>query len=816
MGGIRYQPQIDGLRAVAVLLVIAHHLGDWAGMHGGYVGVDVFFVISGFLITSILKSELDSQRFTFGGFYRRRVIRLAPAYFTVVLVTTTVALFLMLPSELMVYGESMLASSVFLANFHMWKEVGGYFGANSDVTPLLHLWSLAVEEQFYLLWPMALLACHRMVGHKTILGLIVLLTAAGVLLSQWGVERFPAAAYYLLPTRFFELAVGATLAYLPAARAEDGPRTLMSAVGLGLVFYAAFAYGDETLFPGYAALFPVIGTAVLIRWSEGTLFGNLLGTPVMTAIGKVSYPAYLWHWPIIAFLNIQNVQIDAVVGLGVIGTTFLLSWLTYRMIELPARRFASLPARKVVFVGAALPIFASISAAFLLDAARGFPARFPEELNRKSEALLAFPNKLRGQCNEGPPTNPLPPDDCILGRPNGEVDFLLVGDSHANHFTGFMDELGKDANLRGYDMTRSNTPFLPGIDLALPNEPEYNKNFRPRNDFVTQHLSEVKYDTVVLAGAYTQFFGRNIFRYQGASDPAAFETGLREALRIASSSARRVLVFTQVPILPSRLHDCSLRAERSRQRLECRLPAQPHSDQVANLGQLYGRLASDYPKTIWINLDELLCDESWCLTEIDGIPLYKDGGHLNDQGSRLLARKWIQRFGNPLVQTPLDAVSIDAEPENAPDRKWPRCKPCPARPGRATATRARRAASRCTRASRRRRTNAGSWRNCAATSRARRSASGGCRSRRRARCVTHSRRRGRTARRTWSSNRSSSSPNWPRWSRRRGRISRASTASLPRTRTCEGNSPPRIAAKAAQRPPARRPTTARRTRNAAR
>lgn len=266
MSSIKYQPHIDGLRAVAVLLVIFHHLGNWGGLAGGFVGVDVFFVISGFLITSIVRAELDAGRFTFRNFYKRRVIRLAPAYFTVLLFTTVGALIFMLPAELLSYARSMIASSLFLANFHMWKEVGGYFGANADTVPLLHLWTLAVEEQFYLVWPMALLIFHRSFLRKWVLWALLVVVVVGAVGSQWGVTRYPAAAYYLLPTRFFELAIGAALAYLPAATRYGLWRSFLSLAGVSMILYSAWTYWSETAFPGYSALLPVLGTAMVVRW----------------------------------------------------------------------------------------------------------------------------------------------------------------------------------------------------------------------------------------------------------------------------------------------------------------------------------------------------------------------------------------------------------------------------------------------------------------------------------------------------------------------------------------------------------------------
>ena len=648
MSGIPYQPHIDGLRAVAVLLVILHHLGDWAGTRGGYVGVDVFFVISGFLITSIVRKELQAGSFTFGGFYKRRVIRLAPAYFTVLLATTVAALIWMLPAELLAYVRSLAASSLFLANFHMWKEIGGYFGGDAHTAPLLHLWSLAVEEQFYLFWPVALLLGHRLLETRRILWVVAAVAIGGVLFSQWGVERFPAAAYYFLPTRAFELATGALLAYRSPAIHDRRVSLPASLIGVALILYAAMAYGPGTQFPGYHAVAPVLGTALLLRWGAQGPVGWLLGTPLATWIGKVSYPAYLWHWPIIVFLHINEVPMSVPVGMAVLVATFVLSWLTYRGLELPARGFLARPWGRIVAVGGGLPIAASVAVAFGVVALQGLPARFPDSLNRKSEALAAYPSKARGRCNEGPVTSPLPPDNCVLGRPGGKVDFLLVGDSHANHFTGFMDELGKAAGMRGYDMTRSNTPYLPGVDLNIPDEPDYNRNFRPRNDYVTDLLKKNRFEVVVLAGAYANFINRGLVTAPDVSGIEAFRSGMRRALLHASAAADRVVVLIQVPALKAGLFDCSLRNERFDRAGACVYPLKEHADFSEKEVSVFNGLAHEFPNVVWVNVDRLICRES-CLSEMGGIPLYKDDQHLNDVGSRLLARNWLERYGNPLV-----------------------------------------------------------------------------------------------------------------------------------------------------------------------
>lgn len=660
MNPIKYQAHIDGLRAIAVLLVIFHHLGDWGGLSGGFAGVDVFFVISGFLITSIVKSELEAGQFSIAGFYKKRVIRLVPAYFLILLVTTAAALLWMLPAELLAYARSVIASSLFLANFHMWQEVGGYFGAAAETAPLLHLWSLAVEEQFYLFWPLAMLLAHWLLPRHWLPWLVLAVVVVGALASQWGVERYPAAAYYLLPTRFFELAIGALLAYWPMAEQVRRWHQAAAAGGLALVGYSALAYNKETLFPGYAALVPVLGTAMVLRWGQADVVGRLLGNPVATFVGRVSYPAYLWHWPIIVFFHLNEVPITLPTGIGIVLATLGLAWLTYRWVELPARRLRNHPAGRVIAMVGAAPIAASVVLGMVLIGLQGLPGRFSDSLNHKSLALQASASKARGRCNEGPPTAPLPAEQCILGRPDGQVDFLLVGDSHANHFSGFMDVLASQAGLRGYDMTRSNTPFLADVERwTLRNGAEdLHENFRLRNRYVADLLQRERYGAVVLAGNYTGFYNQEILRGGSLEGRAAFEASMREAIRLADGAADKVILIKTIPLLSDRLHDCTLRAERFGQPLDCTLPATLHREETGDLTRFFAQLQQEFPELVVIEPDTLLCGPQACITELDGTPLYKDDGHLNDIGSRLLAQIWLQEFGNPLSATAkVDAVT---------------------------------------------------------------------------------------------------------------------------------------------------------------
>jgi peptidoglycan/LPS O-acetylase OafA/YrhL len=650
-----YRPEIDGLRAIAVLLVIFHHLG-WSKLSGGYVGVDVFFVISGYLITSILQSEIAADTFSVAGFYKRRVIRLAPAYFLVLAATSIAALCFMLPAELLDYGKSVFFSTFFAANFHMWKEVGGYFGGRADVVPLLHLWSLAVEEQFYIFWPLLLLAANRLLRPKMLLAAIAVAIVAGVAVSEWGVRNYLAAAYYMLPTRFFELLGGAFIALLPRpAAASAWVRDLLAGTGLLLIAHASISLTTDSFFPGYAAVLPCLGAALIIHLSgtvgAGTAVGRLLASRPMVHAGRISYPAYLWHWPIIAFLNLNQVAITPGIAAIVLAATFLLSDLTWRFVEQPARRMALRPAGWVMARGFAVPAAIAVGFVAMVQSSHGFPQRYPDAVNRQSAALLSFPSKMRGRCNEGNVAHPLPEDECILGVSGRPVDFLLVGDSHANSLTGMFDALAKAGDLRGYDITQSSTIYLPGVRRFYEQDGEVveHRNFKVRNDTLEGIIRERHYPAVVLAGYFEARYADEGLRRKGSSTPrTAFEDGFRAALHSIIGAGSKAYVVDGYPTLHDVPYDCALQKMRFGKTMECRVSYSRHLADIAAWEAFLTRMQREFPSLRVIRPDAVLCGPKWCETELAGIPLYRDATHFNFTGSVLLGRQYIRDFGNPL------------------------------------------------------------------------------------------------------------------------------------------------------------------------
>ncbi|HYK43019.1 MAG TPA: acyltransferase, partial [Thermoanaerobaculia bacterium] len=311
---LSYRPEIDGLRGVAVVLVVLFHAGF--GCPGGYVGVDVFFVISGFLITSLIWKDLEGERFTFARFWERRARRIVPALVAVVAATLFAGWFLLLPADYERLGRSAASQAVFAANVHFWLT-GGYFAPAAAEQPLLHTWSLALEEQFYWIVPVALFlvfGARRFERRRS--SMILAAIGCGIVssftLSVWGVAHHPSAAFYLLPTRAWELLLGSLVAFLPMrSQPSQGRavRELAAIGGVALILLAAFGYRATTPFPGAAALAPCLGAALWIR-SNGretsaspapTLAGSVLSRPLPVFVGLASYSLYLWHWPFLAF-----------------------------------------------------------------------------------------------------------------------------------------------------------------------------------------------------------------------------------------------------------------------------------------------------------------------------------------------------------------------------------------------------------------------------------------------------------------------------------------------------------------------------------
>lgn len=645
---IKYRSEIDGLRAIAVLLVIFNHLGATL-VSGGFVGVDIFFVISGFLITSIIKQEVEDKTFSFRNFYKKRIIRLAPAYFLVLLATTLAMLFMATPNEFLAYAKSVLYSSVFAANFYMWRELGGYFSANAELTPLLHLWSLGIEEQFYIFWPVILIILSGFLK-KLRIPLIVLALLLSAVISQKFAVINPAAAYFLLPFRGFELLIGALLSFIPYKNAGSLFSNILSCVGLAGIFASSIIFSDTTVFPGFNALIPCIGTALVIYFCRDGILQKVLSSVPMSFVGKVSYPAYLWHWPLIVILNFYYIEISFFIGLLVLALTLSLAWATYNYVEKPFTRFRASSPMPVIFKGYFLPLFIVLCFVGITYKTAGFPARFDPKVLEMERAIYTHTEKIRGACLDGEPRKLPSPEKCKLGIDKSEIDFLLLGDSHANHFAPMVDVLAKDAKLRGYDVTQNSTLFLPNIDrYSLKNgNPVYEPNFKVRNDALIEHLKQNNYKYVVLAGSYAESYKVSSFKRDQRI--ITLWEGLESTIELIDSTGAKPVLIVGSPRLTGHDQACPVRKHIYDLNINCNISRKEHDEHFKKWRDDLAELISKHPELIVVDPTQVMCSSKECFTQLDGIPLYKDTGHLNHVGATKVGEIYLTNFGNPFIK----------------------------------------------------------------------------------------------------------------------------------------------------------------------
>lgn len=364
-----YRKEIDGLRALAVIPVILFHGGlEW--FSGGYAGVDVFFVISGYLITSIILQEKEAGTFSIAGFYERRARRILPALYFIIFICSLFAWFWLLPHELENFGKSIVAVVIFASNILFWQE-SDYFAADAELIPLLHTWSLAVEEQFYVIFPLIMILFWAL-GKRWLVGIISLVALFSLGLTEWGWRYFPEANFYLIPTRAWELMIGSLAAfYLFYNEQPRGAiRHPASIIGIGLILLSIFMLDRTLPFPSLYALAPTIGTALIILFAtSGTLVNKLLSQRLFVGIGLISYSAYLWHQPIFVFARIRGMD-EPQTGLIFLlsSSALLLAYLSWRFIELPFRdrsRFT----KKQIFSASFIVslIFIGVGVAFIIS-----------------------------------------------------------------------------------------------------------------------------------------------------------------------------------------------------------------------------------------------------------------------------------------------------------------------------------------------------------------------------------------------------------------------------------------------------------------
>jgi len=463
--GFRYRPEVDGMRAVAIIAVLLYHAG--LGLPGGFMGVDVFLVISGYLITSQIVGDLESCEFTLVRFWERRVRRILPAAVVMVSITLAAGWFLLLPDAYSRLAGSAAWQAVFGANFYFWIT-SDYFTSAAGVLPLLHTWSLAVEEQFYLLFPVILWACYRLLSLRKRTAYLALFAAAAVAsltLSVAAVRHRPLVAFYLLPGRAWELLMGSFVALLPASVSPSRVawRNVADCLGIAAILGPCFLYTRGTPFPGLAAIPPCLGTALIIWAGRIPLpdghrrlpVERLLASGPVVFVGLISYSLYLWHWPLFAATNylVFGPQ-PLVLRVSLAALAVLLAVISWRIVETPLRMRRVLPSRTAIFLGGALGTGVVLSVATVIHHEKGFPSRFPRDAIEISRSCLDARFRRELTLAEIKAGRFVP-----IGKPASEdpIELLVWGDSHAMAAATAFDRMLLERGVSGRLATHSST-----------------------------------------------------------------------------------------------------------------------------------------------------------------------------------------------------------------------------------------------------------------------------------------------------------------------------------------------------------------------
>jgi peptidoglycan/LPS O-acetylase OafA/YrhL len=637
---LKYRPDIDGLRTMAVLPVIFYHYS--LGCPGGYVGVDVFFVISGFLITKIIYDLTVKHSFSFIEFYGRRIRRLFPALFLMLAVVTLWASIEMIWFDLKDYGASLIAATTYVSNFYFYATTG-YFMQAAETKPLLHTWSLAVEEQFYIVVPLVLLAIVRLTSNRWHVSLILGLSALSFALCIFLTRFYTPAAFYLLPPRAWELGLGGAVAIAaPAIR----PRLagLLSIGGLAMILFAVFTFSDATPFPGWSVAIPTIGTAAVLSAGgrRETLVERFLCTRPITFVGKISYSLYLWHWPVIVALNYPSggTFVKALIGLGV---TFGFSILSWRFVELPFRERRFLP--KNLFITSAIASIIAIVAGAALFLANGFPhpASLVELLDDKRW------EELRPDCHATTARARIN-NLCIRGASDVAPSFLLAGDSHASALSDGIFAAARGQGIAGVQFTDAGFVPLPGRRSLTSSRGAKWSAQRSLTDAFTQYLTQHRELRTVIITAFwireaTGMSYRNVQEievddsYDG-SGTAYNPIALRHALSrlVEMFPDREFVILDDVP--SGRAIDLKeyARTVYTGRPFAGGLSKAAADAQRVSYEAIMESLVATHQNVRYAPVLARLCGQDLCpLFRRDGVPIYRDGDHLSRYGSLDLA-----------------------------------------------------------------------------------------------------------------------------------------------------------------------------------
>ena len=643
-----YRSDIDGLRAIAVLSVIVYHV--WHDvLPGGFLGVDVFFVISGYLISLHILGEIYAGDFTLSEFYRRRIKRIIPAMLLVTAITVIAAQVFMRPEDAERVAESGLATVFSAANIYFWLyQDTGYFAAASNQLPLLHMWSLGIEEQFYILWPLLLMLSARRLPPVILAAFVFALSFISFWYAEVSFGRDAAFAYYALPARAGELLIGALASIVVLfVRPNNQWHRLANAVVLPsiIVLMASLVVVDsDRVFPGFIAAVPTIATALLIlagHFGDSRL-QDILRLPVLVWIGGVSYSAYLVHWPLLAFMRYSGIELGLRTGLIAIAATLLLAFLSCKYIEQPFRRsrdsLLAIALKQFVVPGGVLAIIALVS--MKLDGYSGklIFDNYTERLEGlRAEARPAFFHDFvcqRSRLESAVLQRP----ECVIGSDQTDSPvILLTGDSIASQYIGMLDVFAQEGNYRIRNIQAGACPPLFATDPAPVIEAHRVEDCRYSLSVIRDALPN--FDTVVISAAWSYYDGRD----------SGYFDAFNEGVRLLVQQGKQVILVARPQVFKHYDRLCREKAL-ALPYMDCSFRDEPLSIDVQKANARLADIAATYPSVEFYDPLPFLCPLGRCSVDAGtGIPQYYDRSHLTIEGSRRLGESIVRGEGVPPV-----------------------------------------------------------------------------------------------------------------------------------------------------------------------
>lgn len=663
-----YRKELDGLRSFAIIPVVLFH-GGFEIVSGGFIGVDIFFVISGYLITSIILRELNEKKFSLIEFYKRRVRRILPALFTMLLFCVPLSYIWLTPHQLDTFFKSLLSVLFFVSNVFFWLS-SDYFAPESMELPLIHTWSLAVEEQFYAFFPLVMLFFYRKRGKK-ILFLFLASAFVSVCIAHWASSAHSVAGFYLIVTRAWELLIGSACAFTPTTF-RKGHKESLSLVGLICIVSTFFLYNETTLWPSYYALLPTVGTVLIIVFAhQDTLVGKLLSIRPLRGIGLISYSVYLWHQPIFVYFNVNNVDLsNYLLKSLMIVLPFTIGWVSWRCVEMPFRT------RQVTLI-----YLIPVSFLVLLIGGIGVIMSDPDS---RLPPNVEYWNMGDKTSKVGLVCSPVPNikydllQTCEFGDTNGSQAIGLYGDSHAKALSYELDSFLKEHRMRGVSVKLGDCSVIPNIIENNPAELKYLKTYcRPAFDQFLQWVKN-EIDVIIISSRWTF----RLFPVPGYIEELTFDNGegghelenyreygvfinnhftiehmpkrtvIKEFIRGLVGTGKQIVVIDPIPEVGWNVakENFSHFSKTGKILSELSVSSQSYDRRhrffLSVLGSLDQSIKQDNYKRV--RMRDVFCDSfkrGRCVAQYKTVPLYYDDDHLSSYGARLVINRIVKNGG---------------------------------------------------------------------------------------------------------------------------------------------------------------------------